>query len=962
MRGNAAILKEQGNVAFKAGQLTKASELYQRAEQADPKDHVYPSNLSAALYELGDYKGSVDAVCRSWSLLQDCRDAKADLVLRLSTRLAKALCHGVRAGTITRKIIDAYETAISQLRHAATERLAKVTNVPAIDDLTRSWEEWDVTQAEYNEGSQNADDCLNRWARLPLFCKPLDHTKEFFPIGTDAVIDLTEGWDFQSSYPLHVNKLPLDRLSQIAFLFGGVGDGRHVFGTICGLHNTYKKLSKAKQAHFRSHITMLDVHDGMIARDLCILMLLHEYNTAASEKARVAISATLMYTYLGAAMPSYCYDKLQGVIKDLQKRLAATPPDLPPWLHVVADTIPAVTRILEYWTKTVKSTHEILAAYNHTGLMDRPDPSDVMSSPGINPELKQALEAGRMAKRESIRNMILGMSDADLVRRGMLPANASPAAARAFLERDMDGIVDAMERMMAGNRVPAFEEDWFRHTKVFLPPQELFKAHPAFVQGRKEIKEGAQMSKAAETKAINHIISDWKPNITLFDLSHADPRFYPDLDGYPTLDLDIFDTVNQLGEFVRRDQPEDLRLRPRGRDALAWQTCDAFFREVAAALKTLGSRIRIELICGGLSEELAKMRFNGDLTRPKEFPRKYTRMWLSNVPDYTHGPMNMSIYVAPNLQDHSQAAVACNCLLNTGAWANDAEFFHTYTFLLPGEFPRYLACPVIDEHAIMGNLVLGVKSLPRPLSELATRDELITWLARVLFNTFIHGHSLPAPTNVRLPHNLVAFFGLLMHLHRVGYPGHWLSDFMSRVLSGQLLSDVPPYDDVYPIAVSHRNRRVQPRRVRTDPWLVDFENIIATAYHAIPFPIAGALPADFSRSPDDIVVWEAHVQEAEFASHRFANFTGHSPHDPRTHLLFYRSDVATADRITGDVRRIFEGKPTPAPGTFFILTAQEYVQYETCIRFRLSKTRYEKMKQEKWSTVAYRNDTGDVGK
>ncbi len=192
--------------------------------------------------------------------------------------------------------------------------------------------------------------------------------------------------------------------------------------------------------------------------------------------------------------------RLQGVIKDLHKRLAATPPDLPPWLHVVADTIPAVTRILEYWQKTVKSTHEILAAYNHTGLMDRPDPSDVMSSPGINPELKQALEANRMAKRESIRNMILGMSDADLVRRGLMPANASPAAARAFLERDMDNIVDAMERMVAGNRVPAFEEDWFRHTKVFLPPQELFKFHPAFVQGRKEVKEAAQMSKAAENK------------------------------------------------------------------------------------------------------------------------------------------------------------------------------------------------------------------------------------------------------------------------------------------------------------------------------------------------------------------------------------------------------------------------------------------------------------------------------
>ncbi|KAI0724335.1 hypothetical protein C8T65DRAFT_733972 [Cerioporus squamosus] len=962
MSGRAAVFKQQGNDFFKAGQLTKAAELYQKAEKADPKDPVYSSNLSAALYELGDYRGSVDAVCRSWSLLQDRADAKADLVLRLSTRLARALCHGIRAGTITREFLGAHETAIGRLRHASTARSATATTAPTNDDLKRFWEEWDATLAEYNEGSQSVDDCLIGLSRLPLFCKPLDHTKEFFPIGTDAVIDLTEGWDFQSSYPLHVNKLPVDLLSEVAFLFGGVGDGRHVFGTVCGLHNTYKKLSKAKQAQFRSHITMLDIHDGMIARDLCILMLLHEYNTAADEKTRIEISATFMYAYLGAVMPSYCYDRLQGVITDLQKRFAATPPALPPWLHVVSDTIPEVTRILEYWTNTVKSTQKILAAYNHTGLMDRPDPSDVMSSPGINPQLRQVLEAGRMAKRESIRNMILGMSDADLVRRGLIPAAAPPAAARAFLEQGMDGIVDAMERMIAGNRIPASEEDWFRHTKVFFPPQELFKSHPAFVQGRKEVKEAAQMSKAAEKKAINHILSDWKPNITLFDLSHADPRFYPDMDGYPTLELDIFDTVNQLGEFVRRDLPEDLKLRPRGRDALAWQTCDAFFREVDAALKTLGSRIKIELICGGLSEELAKMRFKGDLTRPKEFPRKYTRMWLSNVPDYTHGPMNMIIYVAPNLQDHSQAAVACNCLLNTGAWANDAEFFHTYTFLLPEEIPRYLACPVIDEHAIMGNLVLGVKSLSRPLSELATRDELITWLTRVLFNTFVHGHSPPAPTNVRLPHNLVAFFGLLMHLHRVGYPGHWLSDFLARVLSGQLLSDIPPYDGVYPIPINHRNRRVQPRRIRTDPWLVEFENIIATAYHAIPFPIAGALPAGFSRKPDDIVVWEARVQGAEFASHSFANFTGHSPHDPRTHLLFYRSDVATADRITDDVRRIFAGKPTPALGTFFILTAQEYVQFETCIRFKLSKTRIEKMKQEKWSMVAFRNDTGDVGK
>lgn len=187
-------------------------------------------------------------------------------------------------------------------------------------------------------------------------------------------------------------------------------------------------------------------------------------------------------------------------MKDLLKRLASTPPALPPWLHVVADTIPAITNMLAFWMKTVKSTRTMLAAYNHTGLMDRPDPCEVMSLPGINPQMRETLEAGRKAKRESIRKMLLGMSDADLVGRGLMPPGAPPAAARAYLEQNVDDIVESMERMIAGNRVPAYEEDWFRHTKVFFPPEELFESHPAFVQGRKEVKEKAGMTQVSENK------------------------------------------------------------------------------------------------------------------------------------------------------------------------------------------------------------------------------------------------------------------------------------------------------------------------------------------------------------------------------------------------------------------------------------------------------------------------------
>ncbi len=261
---------------------------------------------------------------------------------------------------------------------------------------------------------------------------------------------------------------------------------------------------------------------------------------------------------------------------------------------------------------------------------------------------------------------------------------------------------------------------------------------------------------------------------------------------------------------------------------------------------------------------------------------------------------------------------------------------------------------------MMDVMVMGASSsFPRPLGELASRDDLITWLTRLLFNTFIPGRIQPPPCNVRLPHNLVAFFGTLMYLSRLGYPGHWLSEFVARILSGRMVSDIPPYTGEYPIAVEERTRRVPSRTVRTDPWLVEFETIIATAYYAAHFPISGALPPGFSSNPDDITLWEANVQLAPsfFPGRGFYS----NPYEPRAQLLFYRSDKLTAREVIDNMHGIFEGKPTPAPGLFFLLTSPEDVVYWDKIRFRLSRLRVERMRAEKWSMVAYRNDTGMQG-
>lgn len=49
--------------------------------------------------------------------------------------------------------------------------------------------------------------------------------------------------------------------------------------------------------------------------------------------------------------------------------------------------------------------------------------------------------------------------------------------------------------------------------------------------------------------------------------------------------------------------------------------------------------------------------------------------------DYTHGPMNIALFVLPNLQDHPQAGAASNSLLNMGVWNGNEQFFYTYVFV-----------------------------------------------------------------------------------------------------------------------------------------------------------------------------------------------------------------------------------------------------------------------------------------
>ncbi|KAI0672184.1 hypothetical protein C8Q78DRAFT_971990 [Trametes maxima] len=960
----AATFKQRGNELFKSGQFVGACELYAKAEKADPADPVYPSNLSAALYEARDYAGCVAAVLRSWKLLSTQQEPKRDLVLRLSSRLAKALCLAVRADPGSRSVFESREADIEGLRSFCFKSTYSVG--ASSEEISRIWEDWETAKGELADSLRKGSACSSALSRLPLFMKPLDDAKEYYSIGHDPIIDLTAGWGEDSGKnPLNIDRLSSEKLSRISFLYGGVGDGRHALGTVAGLYQAYKKLPGSKKSVFRAHLTLLDIHPTAITRDLCMLMLLHELKNATDPLARAEIKATLMYCFCGAVMPGYCYDRLMQVVDDLTTRLSSSPPSIPDFLHVEANSICPVLDALDYWRRTQKPTRTMLECHQYSDPHEQWAARDMaIRGGGERSGLQSELRDRFTEQRSQIETMFRTLPENQLLQLPWMPPEIRTGRdARKFVDSNMDMLVNMIQQMSTTGRVPTHEQAFYEGVKVFFPPPELWGRHPGFKQAWETFMGGEDISRATERKISAHIEKEWKTNITLFDSSYSDPRYHPGGDGYPNMTGDVFEPVGIVDEFSRRGEPSKDSPVTNEVTSTAWNAFNVFLEEVAAALKGLYGHLTLEFITGGLSEELAKMRYKGDITRPATFPREYTRMWLSNVPDYTHGPMNMAIYVVPNLQDDPQAGASCNCLLNTGSWVSDDQYFYTYSQLISKDVPRFLGCRVIKSQAVMEALVLGALPLPRPLSELATREELTTWLTRVLFNMLIPGRSRPSPGNVRLPHTLVAFFGLLMHLHRVGFPAHWLSEFLARVLSGSMVSDIAPYADIWPIPLEDMHRRVSSRRVRVDPWLVEFENIIATAYYAIPFPIAGILPAEFSRDLEDIHVWEVKV----VATYPFSAVWGPmmdnaSPYEPVTRLLFYKPSEVSPGRLIPGIRDVFEGRPSPAPGAFFVLTAQELVQFEKRIRFRLSHRRVERMRAEKWSMLAYRQDSGQQGK
>jgi len=307
--------------------------------------------------------------------------------------------------------------------------------------------------------------------------------------------------------------------------------------------------------------------------------------------------------------------------------------------------------------------------------------------------------------------------------------------------------------------------------------------------------------------------------------------------------------------------------------------------------------------------------------------------------------------------------------LNTDRFRRFGYLCRRYTLLSPTDVPRFLGCRIINGEALGYVLSVGHILSGPPLStkDLATREELIRWLNRQLVNTLSPGKPHHGTVRVKAPNNLVAFVNLLVHLCDFGFPAHWISDYIHAILADKVVTNAIPARGL-PIPIG--DRQGADRKLGLGPWLAELENVLASSRKGLPFFVS--LPSTdmgivVAAELEDIGKFEARVRS--FPELRVIQdiFT---PFDQTGTLLFWkpsllsgRSEQALKKEGVKIIKEEVDGVllsggqiSSEWNGKFVVLTAQESLEQDKSVGWRMARRRVERMKKEGWVMMVITSD------
>ncbi|THZ30952.1 hypothetical protein D6C89_01178 [Aureobasidium pullulans] len=390
-------------------------------------------------------------------------------------------------------------------------------------------------------------------------------------------------------------------------------------------------------------------------------------------------------------------------------------------------------------------------------------------------------------------------------------------------------LLDTMKQMMnpyaTGDKIPTpkgCKKDAVLYQKacIVTPPPSFLQDDPLNL---KEVMASKNFPKNITDVLLNKIDNTWMPNVTLIDTGHL-KQFLMTSGSKAMAEIDL--STNIIDQWSGY-----LWSKPANPTCLYDYAVD-YFTKVAAALHHLKGRIRVEPISGEMDEIFEKIHLDfypDRLNKPvlgqeesgmqvsttEDYPKTFDRVHLSNVPDYTGGTLGAFLFAAPitPVTKDFKAQFCFTCLRNPPAFKDVDEFNSEYC-LLPemSMIAKIFLCvrrPCISESMplpafmqMQGLIGMGYFEWSKqaeivPFPRLLDRPTITSWIHGLLLKTAIpKERQVPAMTLINSPFNLTVLFRVIMHLRKVGYPSHWLSEILGTIIGGTIDTKAFPQKSV----------------------------------------------------------------------------------------------------------------------------------------------------------------------
>ncbi|KAK3358423.1 hypothetical protein B0T24DRAFT_129299 [Lasiosphaeria ovina] len=609
----------------------------------------------------------------------------------------------------------------------------------------------------------------------------------------------------------------------VSLMFCGTGDARNLFMTLLVV-SVFDMQSPTKQACNDIHITILDLKPAAIARTLIFFDMLIMLAHLRSRKTPGIEDGPAIMAYLFAAqvVPAAVNEKLQAHISGLISTLE-TDEKVFNWLFVPESTRKQVVYVLKQWQNPLQANY--------------------YSAPVIRRTVKHRLTAHRLQQ------------------------------------------ITMYGQSLAKDTLPGFERDRkiFDELAILLPTKDFARRRdpPLVALIEKYDKTG---SREAINQIRSHVDAAWVTNLTLIDFDHVESlivygenglgeKVSTDEDKVPSIESDPLELVHML--------PNN------GQDEGVLDMVGGLFVSVSYGLIKLSGRLKIEALAGEMTDTMDRIRWGCLEARsrpaggidPSEFPRKYDRIHMSNIPDYVGGLLTAAMYGRPLLREESASNLRLTVLLNPPEFGSHEHFQAEYMMMHDKKriADHFSIVRIVDPHAeqtspeqdeVLSSMNLSdagrrfmsegyivwekcpVKKLSRG-KDMLPRPALEKWLHALFLKICVpYPREKWTGSPVYSPLNLTAWMRLVAHLADLGYPAHWLSGVVSA-LCGDTITTTASFPRRLVTSPADVDATLPAHSVRISPWTAEFTTLLSIWSRLLPFgfvapPRALAPPAELA--------------------------------------------------------------------------------------------------------------------